>query len=398
LKQSILIFIDWFLPGYKAGGPIQSVANLVACFKTEFDISIVTSDRDLGDTESYANISLNQWIQKEGHRIMYLSPNYQTFSKLKSIFSETQYDVLYLNSIFSVPFTLKPIIIAKSKVKKIVLAPRGMLGKGALGIKPLKKILFLSVTKSIGLFKNIQWHATAGSELLEITTLYGKHAKVIVAPNLPSKRSEINPVREKKYSYLNLFFLSRISEKKNLEYALEILKKISSRIIVEFNIIGPVDSNEYWEKCLTIIAHLPPNIIVKAIGALPNNVIGSFISKCHFLFLPTLHENYGHVIIESLQCGCPVIISDQTPWRNLQTISNACPMKQSEGGNNNLSSVGVGWDLPLEKPEEFVKVIEYCAAMEQNEFDNISKNAFKYAQLIVSNTSVIEANRSLLQD
>jgi len=35
-----------------------------------------------------------------------------------------------------------------------------------------------------------------------------------------------------------------------------------------------------------------------------------------FIF-PTLGENFGHVIIESLSAGCPVLCSDQTPWNDV---------------------------------------------------------------------------------
>jgi len=27
-KKKILVFIDWYLPGYKAGGPVRSMANI----------------------------------------------------------------------------------------------------------------------------------------------------------------------------------------------------------------------------------------------------------------------------------------------------------------------------------------------------------------------------------
>jgi glycosyltransferase involved in cell wall biosynthesis len=38
--------------------------------------------------------------------------------------------------------------------------------------------------------------------------------------------------------------------------------------------------------------------------------------------LPTLHENYGHAIAEALASGCPVLISDHTPWNEAE-IKNA---------------------------------------------------------------------------
>ena len=31
------------------------------------------------------------------------------------------------------------------------------------------------------------------------------------------------------------------------------------------------------------------------------------------------HENFGHVIVESWQNGCPVLISENTPWKNLES-------------------------------------------------------------------------------
>lgn len=44
--------------------------------------------------------------------------------------------------------------------------------------------------------------------------------------------------------------------------------------------------------------------------------------------MPTFNENYGHAIVESFVAGLPVVISDRTPWRNLEKIN-------------------AGWDIPL---------------------------------------------------
>ena len=49
-----------------------------------------------------------------------------------------------------------------------------------------------------------------------------------------------------------------------------------------------------------------------------------FLKNDLFVF-PTLGENFGHVIFESLEASTPVLVSDQTPWksnykRGLQTL------------------------------------------------------------------------------
>ena len=45
----------------------------------------------------------------------------------------------------------------------------------------------------------------------------------------------------------------------------------------------------------------------------PDAVVTTFARYDAFAF-PTLGENFGHVIAESLSAGCAVICSDQTPW------------------------------------------------------------------------------------
>jgi glycosyltransferase involved in cell wall biosynthesis len=46
----------------------------------------------------------------------------------------------------------------------------------------------------------------------------------------------------------------------------------------------------------------------------PETVSPTFAAYDLFAF-PTLGENFGHVIFESLRVGTPVLLSDRTPWR-----------------------------------------------------------------------------------
>ncbi len=74
-RQKILMFTDWYEPGFKAGGPIQACRNVVAGLKGTYDFFILCSDRDLGDQVPYKGIPVNQWIQIETRvNIWYASP------------------------------------------------------------------------------------------------------------------------------------------------------------------------------------------------------------------------------------------------------------------------------------------------------------------------------------
>jgi len=60
-KPIILTFVHYYLPGHKAGGPIRSIANMVTHIGDQFDIKIITADRDFGDAEPYSNIIVDAW-------------------------------------------------------------------------------------------------------------------------------------------------------------------------------------------------------------------------------------------------------------------------------------------------------------------------------------------------
>src|SRR5687768_14370742 len=140
-KKKILIFIDWYLPGYKAGGPIQSCANLVAHLKDEFDFSIVTRDTDYCETIPYKTVKSDAWnLLPDGTRVYYFSGKKLNRKNIKKILDTEEYDDVYLNGIFSTYFTLTPLYYLNlRKSRKVIIAARGMFARGALRVKRIKK-------------------------------------------------------------------------------------------------------------------------------------------------------------------------------------------------------------------------------------------------------------------
>lgn len=378
-KTKILIFTDWYLPGYKAGGPIKSVANFVNNFKEEFDIYIFTSNTDLNEPNTYKGIESNTWLKKDGFQIFYASSDFLTYKNIKSIVKHQSFNFFYLNSLLSPKYAIFPLMIFKrlKLQKKVVLAPRGMLGEAALKIKGKKKKAFLTISKSLGLYKNITWQASSELEKKEIQKNINRSAEIKVALNLFSGFKDDIIHKEKTFSSLKLFFFSRINEKKNLDFALKVLSDINDLKII-FDIFGPIEDAVYWGKCQQIIKLLPQNIEVKYRGAITFNQIEEKLSPYHFMFLPTKNENFGHVIAESMSIGCPVIISDETPWRNLEKIK-------------------AGFDIPLAQKEVFIEKIKFAYQMNQNEYNIWAKNAYEHAKEKLENETVIAQNRALFQ-
>ena len=225
-KKRILIFIDWYLPGYKAGGPIQSVANIVAHLREEFDFYIVTSDTDYCETMPYSSIKIDEWnLLPSGENVYYISKNALNRSTIKKLIRKTEADVVYLNSVFSIYFTLYPLYyLRKKKNRKIVIASRGMLAKSALGVKKTKKQIFLLSVKVLKLFDKVVFHASTENERKDIHLALGNTFQVIVAGNLPQKVDiALLPKRTKNEGEVKLINVARIAPEKNLLFAIRIL-------------------------------------------------------------------------------------------------------------------------------------------------------------------------------
>lgn len=358
-KKTILILCDWFLPGYLAGGPIQSIATLTQQLGNDIDFKIITTDRDFKSNKPYDIIKVNEWTQYEGRTVFYISPENMNAEFVLKLIQNTPHHIIYMNSLYSTLFTIYPLKwkLQKKIHSKIVLAPRGMLRDKALAVKPVKKYLFLLYARFVGLFKKIHWQSTSKQETLEIKKRIGEDVQLTEISNLPAMSNEIVSI-EKKTEDLKLCFIARIVDIKNLNFAIEVLKEIKTGTIT-FDIYGPKEDEAYWLVCENNAKTLPNNIRFNYKSVLKPEEICVTISKYHALFLPTQTENFGHVIVESLKNGRPVLISDQTPWRNLQKEN-------------------VGFDIALSNKTKFVEAIQNMSSMNQSEFDEMSKACLIY--------------------
>ncbi|MCI5057055.1 MAG: glycosyltransferase [Flavobacteriales bacterium] len=377
-RKKILIFIDWFLPGYKAGGPIRSCSNIVDHLHTKFDFHIVTRDTDYQETKPYSGIKPNVWLDFQGKaKVYYISSDKLGFGIIRKFINENQWDGIYLNHIFSTYFSIAPILFKKNI--KLVLAPRGAFASGALGVKSAKKKYFIKFVKALGVYKNVVFHATNEKEKQEIIDHLGSNIKVKVASNLPRLiQNEKSITLEKEVGDLRLVSVARVSPEKNTLFALEVLKGTNYNGNIQFDIYGAINNQDYWSKCKSIIEKLPENIQVNYLDSIDSDHVIKTMMKYHFLFMPTLGENYGHSILESFTANRPVIISDQTPWRNLKIEK-------------------VGWDLPL-NISDFEQVITQALSMDNTDYQKLCNSCGVYVKKIFENNQLIADSEALFKD
>lgn len=391
-QPRVLIVTSMYLPGYKAGGPIRSVANLVQQLGTEFQFTLLTNDRDLGDVRPYPGVGAQTWHPVGNARVRYLAPAERQPWSWRRLLRSLEYDALYLNGFFAhgSVMTLWLRRLGQLPNRPVILAPRGEFSRGALGLKSLKKRWYLRLAQASQLWRGLVWQASSEYELEDIRRLVGPHPQVLVAPPLVTaspahlaRRTNgngLHPARsEKRPGHVRLVYLSRISPMKNLEMALACLAETPGQI--EFDIYGPIEDQAYWRKCQELLGRLAPSVQVRYCGPVAAENVGEVLSRYHFLLFPTRGENYGHVIAEALAAGCPVLTSDQTPWRGLHSLS-------------------IGWDLPLTDLAPWRQVLQQCLAMDQSTFEGWSTRARAYmgSQGLERAQNALQANRRLFYE
>lgn len=381
-RPTILTFVSYYLPGYKSGGPVRTIANMVEHLGDELDFRIVTSDRDSFEDHPYPDIEVNAWNRVGKAKVYYAAQDALALRQITRLIRATPHNVLYLNSFFQPCFTAMPLIARRLGLLPrcpVVLAPRGEFSEGALALKSWKKQAYIGFARSIQLYRDLIWQASSQHEAEDIRRAMGRTARNIqIAPNLPPPvvptRMVTFPLESDENRPLRLVFLSRISPKKNLDFALEVLQQVS--VPVEFNIYGLIDDITHWQKCDLLIGKLPSHVKAKHHGAIKHEEVANTLAAHDLFFLPTRGENYGHAIYEALAAGVPPLISDQTPWRD-------------------LDEAGVGWVRPLQGIDSFLEVIELAARFDRATRNSQSQRAKEYASQVAGNHSVLKQNLDL---
>jgi glycosyltransferase involved in cell wall biosynthesis len=364
-----MVFVDWFDPGYKAGGIIRSSVNFSRMMSGEYCVFVITRDRDLNDTQPYDNIKTDSWIDFEnGIKIYYCSPGALTKKNLQQQLNAVQPDYLYLNSMFSLYFTVFPLLMKKPVGCKMILVPRGMLRTSALQFKPGKKKLFLAVLRLFRINKRVHFHATDKTELDDIRRQFGENTSVTLLEDAyPPLSHPPDAKPAKSAGEISMIFVGRIHPIKNLDYLLKLLPLVNGKL--SLTVVGSEEDQAYVQQCKAICKGFPGNIQVTFSGEVPNNKLDKHIDSHHIFALPTQGENFGHAIFEALAQATPVLISDQTPWRNLE--------KQK-----------AGWDIALKNESRFLSALQQAINFDQVEYDLWSASARKYVEHFIESTDI----------
>ena len=379
-RRRVLVFIPNYLPGYKAGGILRTLVNTVDWLSDDHEFWIVTRDRDLGESQPYDGIDLNNWQLVDGAMVRYLAPHAINTRAIADLVANTPHDVLHLNSFFDSVFTMKVLMarwLGWLPRVPIILSPRGEFVDGPLHLKYRKKQTYIALTRLIRFYRGVIWHGSSVHEQRDfVNVLKVNPGNVKIALDLPSKVNLAVAPSALLADELRIVFLSRFTREKNLDYALRILRKVSVPVI--FDMYGPAEDVDYWVQCQQLMAELPPNVTARYHGSVMPTEVAAIFSGYDVFFFPSRGENYGHVIAEAISVGTKVLISNNTPWLDLDREH-------------------LGWDISLDNEAEFVEKIEALARMPRAQRVSERATVMMHAAARLLDPKVVADNRALYQ-
>lgn len=376
MGNKILIFADYFFPGYKAGGPIRSIMNIVDILKPDAEILLITTNKDWSVDTPYTEYPTNKWVTVlENVQALYLDIKQVNPERLISEIRQIKPSCIFLNSLYS-PFSriVFKLLNNHKIIFKVAVAIRGELAPKAIKIRWYLKIPYLLMLRLNGLAKKIIWLPTNAHELSQIKHFFGENIKFEVIDNIPrNEHVEWTPLVKEK-NELKLIFLSRIDEMKNLVLILKVLSKIKQGNII-FDIYGSNKDEAYLNLCRSLIENLSSNIKVNIKAPINSYSVVALLQNYHFLVQPSFGENFGHSIFEAFLSGIPVIISDRTPWKDLEQKK-------------------IGWDLDIKDEDKWLEVLTHCIEMNDNEYKILSRNSLDFSTSYRNNNKNVQKIKS----
>lgn len=317
----ILIAPFYFSPKLY-GGLVTAIRNFENLFNRE-SYEIFTSDcgyesqNSFVGTKSFKNHQHQEVTVFKGGVISYFFLIWKLYVKRDR--------VMFIHGIYSIKFNLIPAIIGN----KIAISPHGMLQKGAMEKSLLKKRFFLYLLRLILILKrDVTWLATDGVEKEDISRFFPNSKKIVVCANLIGFDGVMNFTNSLDSDKIKLLYYSSINSKKNLLFLLKVISKLPTP--VELDIFGAVIDVDYYQRCVDFIKRNGLAHSVKFYSPISIEKFKKTTGEYDYFVLPTKGENFGYAILESMACGLPVIISDQTPW-NLNKLKYSFSLSLEDG-------------------------------------------------------------------
>jgi glycosyltransferase involved in cell wall biosynthesis len=303
------------------GGTTEAVLGLVKALReNSIDAEIATTN-DNGD--SLLDVPLQKRIEYEQVPVWFFHRFSPTVKSLREFAFSRQltewlwqnisnYDLLHVHALFSYPSTVA-MAIARIKQIPYILTPHGLLCEWSLQQSSRKKQIYLRLIESANLNSSKAIHFTSQQEQQEVSLL-GIVTPGFVLPFGLSLPTLIPGARERLRHYFNLpadelviLFMSRLHEKKGLDYLIQALSKLTHHRFTF--ILAGSGSPEYETQVESLLVSTRLCDRTHLVGFVEGEIKNLLLQGSDLFALTSYSENFGVVILEAMAAGLPVFVT-----------------------------------------------------------------------------------------
>jgi glycosyltransferase involved in cell wall biosynthesis len=354
MEMKIFFPVQVFYPS-QAGGPANSVYWVTKNLSRHgFQPIVVATDQGLP-----SDIPLNRWVASDGGKVIYIKTRFISFPIRQIFVSLTNFfraDVVHLSSFFF-PTAFLTALAARLLKKKIVWSVRGELDPQALNFSRLKKLPVLwCIKKLIGIYP--VFHSTCDEETLNLKHTFSPLARIVQIPNF----IELPELVERTAAAAPyLLYIGRIHPKKaidNLIRGLSLSKEfLRSNFVLK---IAGKGQKEDENNLLNLVTALGLADKIVFVGQVEGPEKQRLLADAYFTLMPSHTENFGLVVLESLAQNTPVLASQGTPWKVLET-----------------EQIGF-W--PENSPESLAQTIDFILKMPADEYESCRRRCRNFVE------------------
>jgi len=312
----LLFLVPSFYPALYHGGPVISGYHLCNVLsESEIELRVLTTDtagpdRNLTVTEFPATMPA-------GYQVYYCRRLFSVSVAPGILWRMVKMirwaDVVHLTAVYSFP-TIPALLVCRLLNKPVVWSTKGSLQRwnrsSRLGLKSVWNRVCRLVAP-----RRLIIHSTSTEE--EVATReHFPAVEIMVVPNgveVPAQEA-LRSTDEK----LRLLYLGRLDPIKGIDNLITACAKLNNGLQSRWSLtIAGTGETSYREKLSRQVADLSLTKQIRLLGEVKDDRLEQLFQDSDLLILPSHQESFGMVAAEALARGLPVIVSRNTPWKQV---------------------------------------------------------------------------------
>ena len=330
--MNICMIIPSFYPATVYGGPIFSTLNTCKELVKIKGVNVYVSTTN-ASMKKRLDVEVNKYLKiKENFFVKYYNETVVNRLSIALLFGIAQdirkSDIVHIQSIFSISTIVSLFFSIRYYDKPVVLSSRGQLGSWCLNQGSRFKGAWLKYFISPFAHK-IVWHAASSKERNDILSIFPS-VNAVVITNGVSLSTFNNSNELNSCDYIARYVHRKVNNVDKIVVSMGRLQKVKGFdiLITAFSMVtkeypnaylliaGPDESEGMKLKNLIVKLGMIDNVFL--IGNIDGQSKVDFFANADLFVLPSHHENFGNVYVESLASGTPIIASHGTPWSEVE--------------------------------------------------------------------------------